>query len=76
MTKKLNDKELMCAIYRCSELRYEILKLELEKERAARKKLEQLVLRFIDVDNELNKATDELLTKIVQRVRKLEDEDA
>lgn len=76
MAKKLNDKELMCAIHRCSELRYEILKLELEKERAARKKLEQLVLRFIDVDNELNKATDGLLTKIVQRVRKLEDEDA
>lgn len=76
MTKKLNDKELMCAIYKCSELRYEILKLELKRERAARKRLEQLVLRFIDVDNELNKATDELFIKIVERVHKLEDENA
>ena len=74
MNKK--DKELVGAIYKCSEIRYELLKLELERERAARKRLERLVLDYIEKGCELDTATDDLLTEIVGRIKKLEDRDA
>lgn len=74
MNKK--DKELVGAIHKCSEMRYELLKLELERERAARKRLERLVLDYIEKGCELDKATDNLFTEIVGRIKKLEDRDA
>lgn len=76
MAKKLNDKELMCAIHRCSELRYEILKLELEKERAARKKLERFVMGFIDKDGEIEMAIFNLVRDARKRIKLLENKDA
>ena len=76
MSKKLNNKELMSAIHKCSEIRYELLKLELEKERAARKRLERLVMDLTNKDADIDFALFQLIKDVRKRVKLLENKDA
>lgn len=74
MDKK--DKELVGAIHKCSEMRYELLKLELERERAARKRLERFVMDLTNEDADIDCALFQLIKDVRKRVKLLESKDA